>query len=66
MTSAADNKVDSYKLIDLVRQRPVLYDELSPEYQQYRQRQRAWNEVSRILKQPGKFVNDLMRILYTN
>lgn len=52
MTSAADNKVDSYKLIDLVRQRPVLYDELSPEYQQYRQRQRAWNEVSRILKQP--------------
>ncbi|KAH9424937.1 hypothetical protein DERP_009160 [Dermatophagoides pteronyssinus] len=52
MTNMADNKVDPFKLIELVKQRPVLYDELLPEYQQYRQRQRAWNEVSRILKQP--------------
>ena len=52
----ADNKVDPFKLIEFVKQRPVLYDELLPEYQQYRQRQRAWNEVSRILKQPGKLI----------
>lgn len=50
-------------LIELVRERPCLYDMSIKKYSDYAYKETIWREIAAILKQPGMY-NTLLQTIY--